>query len=613
MAIISKYPLKVMEEVAPFPPIQNTANPYLTEAAMHADQANQLEGYGYLVTDVGAFTYLGTLAGTAADYEPFGGGVDFKRKVINFTEGDSQIFTLDNAFVEVLAVELRTTTLAPSQYTELPPTQIQITDTIQGDGTIVIKYFVSIGSVASKTSKFLDVDSIEYGDVSDKIPEFRKNWINKEKDLVVVSTGTSLTSSELHSTEYIDKSERPPLMAVKNLASHIWDKIKWSGQFYRRYDNVGFFNELGIWTFSDNLAEWDDNSPARTGETRYSDDVSSNFKFEIPVNAWQFNLIYRTDSLGTENAAISITEGNGKVEVFNGTSWVEANGFIFSQKEAPVTILPSVTYLNPVTKVDSTLTDYQVKGNTTFQKRLKMRCKSGAINSLATAKNVTISRTSGRLMYWGVEWSERQFMITYINAARGSHSGTVNSSLSLMHFQDNEVWGFKPDLILSENPIHNSGAGSSPNSGYPTSYWAQTTEGYFFEANGVSMQDRALTLGITGLEFVIFNSSMGQNGGAINTDGTLESVENADGLMINALDAQMRCYDYLKANYPNLISLNAAKVWVEASRAMYPDLYKATLPSDKSGTTLLDDGTHWNDLGAKVIARVVLPVFNFTI
>ena len=72
--IYSKYPLKVMEEVAPFPPIQNTGNPYDTEAAMHADQANQLEGYGYLVDGLGAFTYLGTVAGTAADYEGFGGG-----------------------------------------------------------------------------------------------------------------------------------------------------------------------------------------------------------------------------------------------------------------------------------------------------------------------------------------------------------------------------------------------------------------------------------------------------------------------------------------------------------------------------------------------------------
>ena len=71
MPIESRYPLKVLQEVEPFPPIQNTANPYLTEAAMHADQANQLQGYGYLVDGVGAFTYLGTVAGTAADYEGF--------------------------------------------------------------------------------------------------------------------------------------------------------------------------------------------------------------------------------------------------------------------------------------------------------------------------------------------------------------------------------------------------------------------------------------------------------------------------------------------------------------------------------------------------------------
>ena len=61
MPINSRYKLKTGEEVAYFPPIQNTANPYLTEAAMHADQANQLEGYGYLVDGVGAFTYLGTV------------------------------------------------------------------------------------------------------------------------------------------------------------------------------------------------------------------------------------------------------------------------------------------------------------------------------------------------------------------------------------------------------------------------------------------------------------------------------------------------------------------------------------------------------------------------
>ena len=73
MAIDSRYKLNTGAEVAYFPPIQNTANPYTTEAAMYADQANQLQGYGYLVDGVGAFTYLGTSAGTAADYKGFGG------------------------------------------------------------------------------------------------------------------------------------------------------------------------------------------------------------------------------------------------------------------------------------------------------------------------------------------------------------------------------------------------------------------------------------------------------------------------------------------------------------------------------------------------------------
>ena len=81
--INSRYPFKVLQEVAPFPPIQNTDNPYATEAAMHADQANQLEGYGYLVTGVGAFAYLGTVAGTAGDYESLSSNKKLDKQIIS--------------------------------------------------------------------------------------------------------------------------------------------------------------------------------------------------------------------------------------------------------------------------------------------------------------------------------------------------------------------------------------------------------------------------------------------------------------------------------------------------------------------------------------------------
>jgi len=103
MAIYSRYKAEFGKEVEALPvPIQNTDNPYLTEAAMHADQANQLEGYGYLVTDVGAFTYLGTLAGTAEDYEPFGGGLDLRASNL---AGDLSVSEQDD-FKEKIAIEI---------------------------------------------------------------------------------------------------------------------------------------------------------------------------------------------------------------------------------------------------------------------------------------------------------------------------------------------------------------------------------------------------------------------------------------------------------------------------------------------------------------------------
>ena len=104
MAIDSRYKLKTGEEVDYFPPIQNTGNPYDTEAAMHADQANQLEGYGYLVDGLGAFTYLGTVAGTAADYKPFMPTKDIKLQgafeddsTIYFYEGTAYFFIRNNS------------------------------------------------------------------------------------------------------------------------------------------------------------------------------------------------------------------------------------------------------------------------------------------------------------------------------------------------------------------------------------------------------------------------------------------------------------------------------------------------------------------------------------
>jgi len=458
------------------------------------------------------------------------------------------------------------------------------------------------------------LEGVSYGDVASKIPKFREHWIKKDEDLVVVMTGTSLTarSSEHHSL-LEDATSRPPLFHSNNFASHAWDELKWEGQKYRRFDYAGVFTETGTFTSQSNIVDWDD-GPYRYGLTRYADG-GANVNFVVPIDAWQFNFIYRSDKFGSEACTVDIAEGNGKMQVFNGTSWVEANGYVFSMKETEK-FLSNITVPDPHTANATTydFASYKIGGNTTYQKRLKMRCKSATIDTRTTTKSVTISTVSGRLLYWGVEWSPREFMTTLINAARGGHSMTISSDLCLQHYQENELWSFKPDLIFTENPIHNSGGGGGNFASYVAGYWGSITNNFFFNsASVISLETRATANGISGLEWVIYNSTITWNFNGIDADGNLIISEDQSGRMITALDAQMATHEWLKENKPNVISINAVKYWVNSANKIYGDLKTATLGSGKYGDTLTNEGSHWNDRGSRLMAKCILPVFDFII
>lgn len=466
----------------------------------------------------------------------------------------------------------------------------------------------------SELLKYTTFGNLNYNGLADKIPNFRKHWYAKDKNLCVVNTGTSLTARSIeHCTDNVNAATRPPLMHSNNFATHIWDALVWEGQNYRRYDS-GFFAEVGTWLTASNIAEWDDGA-YRSGLTRYSDVAGSQISFVVPVNAWQFNFIYRTDSAGSENCVVTIAEGNGKMEVMNDAgNWVEANGYTFSQREPDVVTLPTVNYTNPINGNPATLSNYQVKGNTTYQKRLYMRCKSGAIDSRTTTKAITISRTSGRLMYWGVEWSDREFMITYINAARGSHGSAISLSTSaLNHYQDNEVWGFKPDLLLTEDAIHNVGGAGVPSSSNPRAYYGRVTENFFVADNGISMKARCETLGLDVPEMVLFNTSITWNFGGIDDAGNLKLGVTNDGYMWTALDAQSGCYMHMIENYPDIVYINAVKHFVRACYDCYGDMKTATVGSGKAGKTFTNEGSHWNDTGSRVMARVILPILDMIV
>lgn len=440
-------------------------------------------------------------------------------------------------------------------------------------------------------------------DLSVKLPLYRNKWLSKTQDLVVVNTGTSLTArSTEHCTDHPQAAFRPPLMHSMNYVTHVWDKLKWEGQEYRRYNAGSFFNETGTWSTSSNLPEWDDGA-YRNGLTRYSESPSASVSFTIPAGMWAARFIYRTDSVGC-SATVAIAGGNGLVQAYDETTsaWVEANGYVFSQTEsAPV----ARNVLVPTTVAGATaIQSLTSKSNTTYQKRLKMR----VVNRSAD-RTITISRTGGgaRMMYWGVEWSPREHMVTYINAARGSHNASVTTA-GLMRYQDNEVWGFKPDLMLFENPIHNDGA-AGVSGVYAEGYWAWLTNRFvWMESFELSMKGSCDRLGLSFPEIAIFNGSIAWNFNGIDEYGYLKFGPNSAGHMMTSLDRFAEPHLYALSSHPEAVSIHTTQRWVDAAFTIFGNLRTATEGSGKDGSTFTNEGSHWNNTGSRIMAKAVLPV-----
>ncbi len=444
--------------------------------------------------------------------------------------------------------------------------------------------------------------------LNEKAPTFAKHWRLKDKDLVVVNSGTSLTARSIeHCTEHPNANERPPLMHSRNIASILWDKMSrgWN-QYYRRYDYDSFFTETGTFNTDSNLSEWDD-GPYRNGLTRYSDIANSGVSFQIPINAWQFNFIYRSDSLSSDNVQVNIVEGNGVLEVYDGANWVEANGYSFSMRETtPVTRTVSVPKASDNLFYNRVIAS---KGNTTYQKRLKFRCKSGSIDSRASIKNISITSTdTGRFNYWGVEWSQREHMITYINAARGSHNTQADSTVGLPKYQDNEVWGFKPDLILFELPIHNDGAGNSDV--YQDKIWERLTNNFIFRNDyELSLKSRAAHFTLNP-EMITHTVGFGVTANAVDlTKGELIASEQTNGRFMTALDKQNEAYNWVLENHPEVGFVNSVQRWVDAAIAIHGDLASGLASSGNNGQTLTKDGIHPNNTGSKIIAKTLTGLF----
>lgn len=446
-----------------------------------------------------------------------------------------------------------------------------------------------------------------------KCPNFFQKFKDKNEDVVVVLTGTSLTQGNLYASDRADATTRPAALHTNDLASSVFDKLikHWDGQKYRRYDHADLTFSSSTWTVTNDIGggSWDDYAHIKNGLTKTTTDANASVSMTIPADAWQFNFVYRSDDQ-SGLCTVSIAEGNGKVEAWGGSAWVEANGYTFSMLESPTTA---------------------TKGNTQYQKRLKMRSKnkaSGGINSIGTTKQITISKgnNSNRFNVVGFEWSPREFMLSVINGARGGFEWGDPTGNRLDQYQDLDIWAFNPDLLLAEITIINWGA-SEPTalSKDPLHYVNIAKRAYFNEFNDMPTSLHAKSEAYSKCDVMFYSDTLAATSAA---SGAWDSVTHepkfgtVTDVATNGSTVDTSNVGRVKTNFENYEAVEGYIVskdylfipilstFKSVAENYYGSYWAAMQPSDKTGQTLSMDGVHFNDNGAALFSKIVASVFD---
>ncbi|EXC06238.1 hypothetical protein J506_2747 [Acinetobacter baumannii 625974] len=443
-----------------------------------------------------------------------------------------------------------------------------------------------------------------------KCPNFYQKFKDKNQDVTVVLTGTSLTQGNLYASDRADATIRPAALHTHDLASSVFDKLiaHWDGQKYRRYDHDDIFYSNSSWSVTTQADDWDDHTYIKNGLTKTTTDANASVSTKIPANAWQFNFVYRTNTNGCDSR-IEITQGVNYVEVFDGSNWVEAHNYQFSNLESAASA---------------------TKGNTQYQKRLKMRCKNkaGGVNSIGTEKQITISKVSatGRFNVVGFEWSPREYMLFVINGARGGHEWGDPTGNRLDKWQDTDIWSFNPDLLLAEVTIINWGA-SEPSAltKDPLHYVNIAKRAYFNEFNDMPTSLYAKSDAYTKCDVIFYSDTLAASS-AVSSAWDSTTYEPKFGTVTTAATngaiVDTSNVGRVKTNFENYEAVEryiASKEYLfipilstfkSVAENYYGSYWEAMQPSDKTGTTLSYDGVHFNDNGAALFSKIVASVFD---
>lgn len=544
-----------------------------------------------LIDAVSNITFVANEGGSASFQVPLGEGIT--HVVINLRKLDDLVASTSlDGDVQLERGQIATSWRAYAASTKVKPTLIPDT----------------AGATSGSAAPTIYNLPPTFADVHRRLPQWVQHLHRRNKNVNILLVGDSILAREYHTTDYPveEQTKRPPLLTSKNIASRLWDRLNWNNSEYSRYDRSGVFSETGgfvtVTTSPSNVASngindsvWDDFNN-RPGHTRmFSGAGAASVQYVIAAGTYNANFIYRTDLLGCEVCTVAIAEGNGKVQVFNGAAWVEANGFTFSMRHPAVSAN---------------------RGTTKFQARLRMRTcdkhEGGSFDQRAGAKTITITKsdvTNCRFMYWGIETSRDAYILKMINAARGS----MNITTMLPYHEDDVAdWINEPDaftLVVSE--IYFNEGMNTYGSATPYATFKSRWDSYFYDtANPLSFK----SLSKVGPDYwkkceaLIFNPNPSAEAGAfelVEPFGWATWMHAVDGTKSAYNNFMQYFWDYLDnhSTETGLVFCNVTQALIDEAKAKFGrEFYRAFQASGVSGGSFLNDITHPNDYGCAVMS-----------
>lgn len=398
---------------------------------------------------------------------------------------------------------------------------------------------------------------------------------NFENFVTILMWGDSHFAREIHtSVGPVDPTSYPPGATTNNLMAYLFRTIKGlEVPKYYRYDKISAFVESGAFTSLTTSANWDDDGD-RPCQTRVSTVTGASFSRVVPAGISAFNLIDRADSLGETVVTISVTGGNGIVQVklpTNPNVWVEANGATFSQRYVDL----GAGY-----------------GNTMYQRRIQFKKINGG-------GAITIAFTKGnnanRLLYWGFEeMTGLKPYVQIINVARGAHN-----QAELNEYIETDVFARKPTLILYEYPFSNMTKEKAINVNTITdTIWGDRAG----NLNANSLKNRSTNW--ADFEVLLYFPHLTRGG--YNSDGSI--LERVNGHNNLEIVSSMKAVCFQKNDVAYFDGSSAFRRFTD--KYFLGNNYNSMGGSGITGTTFTTDDTHLNDFGVKLWASLFCPIFD---